>query len=62
MPQEADWGFNVTTVYGKDARYFKTCGWDEDLGVNRNNKPEDEAFTIAQAYLEFYFPVLSGSD
>lgn len=62
MPQEADWGFNVTTVYGKDARYFKTYGWDEDLGANRGNKPEDEAFTIAQVYLEFYFPVLGGSD
>lgn len=62
MPQSADWGFNVTTVYGKDARFFKTYGWDEDLGVNRDNKPEDAAFTIAQAYLEFYFPVLGGSD
>ncbi|MGY2260069.1 outer membrane beta-barrel protein [Pseudomonas sp. SDO55104_S430] len=62
MPQEADWGFNVTTLYGKDARYFKTYGWDEDLSANRNNKPEDPALTIAQAYVNFYFPVLGGSD
>jgi hypothetical protein len=62
MPQEADWGFNVTALYGKDARYFKTYGWDEDLGVNRNNKAEDPAFSIAQAYADFYFPVLGGSD
>lgn len=62
MPQEADWGFNVTAMYGKDARYFKTYGWDEDLSVNRNNKTEDPAFTIAQAYADFYFPVLGGSD
>ena len=41
MPQEADWGFNVTALYGKDARFFKTYGWDEDLSVNRDNKPED---------------------
>lgn len=62
MPRDADWGFNVTTIYGKDPRYFKTYGWDDDLGVNRNNRREDETFTIAQAYLEFYFPVLGGSD
>ncbi|MFK9079297.1 outer membrane beta-barrel protein [Pseudomonas neuropathica] len=62
MPQEADWGFNVTALYGKDARFFKTYGWDEDLSVNRDNKAEDEAFTFAQAYVDFYFPVLGGSD
>ncbi|WP_435609021.1 outer membrane beta-barrel protein [Pseudomonas knackmussii] len=62
MPQEADWGFNVTALYGKDARYFKTYGWDEDLGVNRSAGPEDENFTIAQAYMDLYFPVLGGSD
>ncbi|MDG9856913.1 porin [Pseudomonas nitroreducens] len=62
MPQEADWGFNVTALYGKDARFFKTYGWDEDLGVNRAAGPEDENFNIAQAYLDFYFPVLGGSD
>jgi hypothetical protein len=62
MPQEADWGFNVTALYGKDARFFKTYGWDEDLSVNRDNKAEDPAFTIAQAYVDFYFPVLGGSD
>ncbi|UXJ50840.1 porin [Pseudomonas citronellolis] len=62
MPQEADWGFNVTALYGKDARYFKTYGWDEDLGVNRSAGSEDENFSIAQAYMDFYFPVLGGSD
>lgn len=62
MPQEADWGFNVTTVYGKDARFFKTFGWDEDLSINRHKDPEAKAFTVAQAYLNFYFPVLGGSD
>ncbi|PBJ04614.1 outer membrane beta-barrel protein [Pseudomonas sp. ACN5] len=62
MPQEADWGFNVTALYGKDARFFKTYGWDEDLSVNRDNKPEDPAFTVAQAYVNFYFPVLGGSE
>ncbi|MNO61063.1 hypothetical protein D3C76_516990 [compost metagenome] len=62
MPQEADWGFNVTALYGKDARFFKTYGWDEDLGVNRSADPDDENFVIAQAYLDFYFPVLGGSD
>jgi len=62
MPQEADWGFNVTALYGKDARYFKTYGWDEDLSSNRNNKPEDPALTFAQAYVNFYFPVLGGSE
>ncbi|MCY1343673.1 putative beta-barrel porin-2, OmpL-like [compost metagenome] len=62
MPQEADWGFNVTALYGQDARFFKTYGWDEDLGVNRSADPDDENFVIAQAYLDFYFPVLGGSD
>ena len=62
MPQEADWGFNVTALYGKDARYFKTYGWDEDLSVNRDNKVEDPALTVAQAYVNFYFPVLGGSE
>ncbi|WP_277962717.1 outer membrane beta-barrel protein [Pseudomonas sp. RIT-To-2] len=62
MPQSADWGFNLMAQYGKDARYFKTYGWDEDLGANRHNKSEDEAVSIAQAYLDFYLPVLGGSN
>ncbi|UCO96013.1 porin [Metapseudomonas lalkuanensis] len=62
MPQEADWGFNVTALYGKDARFFKTYGFDEDLGVNRSADANDENFNIAQAYLDFYLPVLGGSN
>lgn len=62
MPEEFDWGFNVTTIYGNDASYFKTYGWDEDLGVNDVTDGDEEAFNIAQAYLEFYFPVLGGSN
>ncbi|WP_397448940.1 outer membrane beta-barrel protein [Pseudomonas sp. NA-150] len=62
MPEKADWGFNVTTIYGKDARFFKTYGWDEDLHVNHRKNPEAEDFTIAQAFLDFYFPVLGGSE
>ncbi|MDA8485218.1 porin [Pseudomonas resinovorans] len=62
MPQEADWGFNVTALYGKDARFFKTYGFDEDFGVNRSADANDENFNIAQAYLDFYIPVLGGSN
>ncbi|MBT8769180.1 outer membrane beta-barrel protein [Metapseudomonas boanensis] len=62
MPQEADWGFNITAIYGKDARFFKTYGFDEDLGVNRSADANDENFNIAQAFLDFYFPVLGGSN
>lgn len=62
MPKEADWGFNVTTIYGKDARFFKTYGFDEDFGINRSADADDENLNIAQAYLEFFFPVLGGSN
>lgn len=62
MPQEMDWGFNLTAIYGKDARFFKTYGLDEDLGINRSAEGNDENFNIAQAYLDFYFPVLGGSN
>ncbi|BAU74241.1 outer membrane beta-barrel protein [Metapseudomonas furukawaii] len=62
MPEQADWGFNVTALYGKDARFFKTYGFDDDLGVNRSADANDENFNIAQAYLEFYIPVLGGSN
>lgn len=62
MPELYDWGFNVTTIYGNDANYFKTYGWDEDLGVNDLSDGDEEAFNIAQAYLEFFMPVLGGSN
>lgn len=62
MPDSFDWGFNVTAIYGNDANYFKTYGWDEDLGVNDMRDEDEEAFNVAQAYLEFYMPVLGGSN
>ena len=62
MPQEIDWGFTLTTIYGKDAQFFQTYGWDEDLGINADGDSEDEAFTFTQAFLELYFPVLGGSN
>lgn len=62
MPQAMDWGFNITTIYGNDSNFFKTYGWDEDLSVNDISDNDEEAFTFTQAYLEFYFPVLGGSN
>jgi len=62
MPQEMDWGFNITTNYGNDNQFFKTYGWDEDLGVNDLSDGDEEAFTVTQAFLDFYFPVLGGSN
>lgn len=62
MPEEFDWGFKITSIYGKDVNYFKTYGWDEDLGVNDITDGDEEAFAVAQAYLEFYMPVMGGSN
>ncbi|MCG2580583.1 MAG: porin [Marinobacter sp.] len=62
MPDSFDWGFNVTAIYGNDANYFKTYGWDEDLGVNDMRDEDEEAFNVAQAYLELYIPALGGSN
>jgi len=62
MPQEMDWGFNITTIYGNDSNFFKTYGWDEDWGVNDISDNDEEALTFTQAYMEFYFPVLGGSN
>lgn len=62
MPEEMDWGFNITTLYGNDAQFFKTYGLDEDFDINDPADGNEEAFNIAQAYLEFYMPVLGGSN
>lgn len=62
MREEMDWGFKVTSIYGNDAQFFKTYGWDDDLHINDLSKGNESAFTVAQAYLEFYLPVLGGSN
>jgi len=62
MPASFDWGFTLTTIYGKDAQFFITDGWDDDLGINDDGDTTDEAFTFTQAFAEFYFPVLGGSN
>ncbi len=61
MPKESDVGFNLTTVYGSDAKYFRTLGFDDEL--NGNEDPTKEHFiTVAQAFLDIYMPVLGGSN
>lgn len=62
MPTEMDWGFTLTTIYGKDAQFFITDGLDDDFGVNADGDTSDEAFTLTQGFLEFYFPLLGGSN
>lgn len=59
-----DWGFNITVTYGADASFFRTYGFDEDWGSNKvdNFGNDDYYASLAQAYIEFYFPTLSGSN
>lgn len=59
-----DWGFNITATYGADASFFRTYGFDEDWGSNKvdNFGNDDYYASLAQAYIEFYFPTLSGSN
>ena len=61
MPQAADFGFNLTTVYGSDAKFFRTSGWDDEW--HDNEDPDTENFiTLAQAFADIYIPVLGGSN
>ncbi|RZG45317.1 outer membrane beta-barrel protein [Acinetobacter wuhouensis] len=59
-----DWGFNITATYGADASFFRTYGFDEDWGINKigNFDNQDYYASLAQAYFEFYFPILNGSN
>jgi len=61
MPDEVDFGFNVTAVYGSDAKFFRTSGWDDEWRDNEN--PDTENFiTLAQVFADIYIPVLGGSN
>ncbi|MBV2123970.1 MAG: porin [Candidatus Thiodiazotropha sp. (ex Ctena orbiculata)] len=61
MPQEVDFGFNLTAIYGSDTKFFRTEGWDDDWADNED--PTNENFiTLAQAFLDIYVPVLGGSN
>ena len=62
MPEEMDIGWNITTIYGNDAQFFKTYGLDEDWDINDPDDGNEEAFNLAQAYLDIYMPVLGGSN
>lgn len=62
MPEGVDWGFNLTAIYGNDANFFKTYGWDDDVYLNNRSDGDEEGVNLAQAYLEFYFPVFGGSN
>ena len=63
-PTEFDWGFNVTANYGADNFFFRTYGIDDDIGTNDlgDFDNSDHYLTLTQAYLEFYFPVMGGSN
>jgi len=61
MPEQADLGFNATAVYGSDAKFFRTSGWDATW--NDNEDPDTENFIVlAEAYADIYIPVLGGSN
>lgn len=64
MPRTVDWGFNVTGMYGADNFFFRTYGLDDDWGSNkvRDFDSSDMYSSLTQAYAEFYFPVLGGSN
>ncbi|EQA2697907.1 outer membrane beta-barrel protein [Acinetobacter baumannii] len=64
MPQEFDWGFNITGMYGADNFFFRTYGLDDDWGSNKvgNFGSSDMYATLTQAYAELYLPVLGGSN
>ncbi len=63
-PTDFDWGFKVTAIYGADNFFFRTYGIDDDWGINDVDDfgNDDLYLTLTQAYLEFYFPVLDGSN
>ncbi len=63
-PTEFDWGFNVTVNYGADNFFFRTYGIDDDWDINDvgDFDNDDLYLTLTQAYLEFYFPVMDGSN
>lgn len=61
MPEQADFGFNLTGMYGSDAKFFRTSGWDGTWGDNED--PGSENFAVlAQAFADIYIPVLGGSN
>lgn len=64
MPKNFDWGFNLTAMYGADNFFFRTYGLDDDWGVNKvgNFGKHDYYASFTQAYLEFYFPTMGGSN
>ena len=48
-PQAADFGCNLTTVYGSDAKFFRTSGWDDEWRDNED--PDTENFlTLAHFF------------
>lgn len=61
MPEQADFGFKATAVYGSDAKYFRTSGWDSTW--HHNEDPDRENYIVlAQAFADIYIPVLGGSN
>ena len=64
MPEEVDWGFNITAMYGADNFFFRTYGLDDDWGSNKvgNFGSSDMYASLTQAYAEIYLPVLGGSN
>lgn len=63
-PDEFDWGFNLTVSYGADNFFFRTYGWDDNLGTNAPGDlgNTDYYATLTQAFVDLYFPVLGGSN
>ena len=59
-PTEFDWGFNITVNYGANNSFFTTYGIDDKSPEDFDNS--GNYLTLTQAYLEFYFPVLGGSN
>jgi hypothetical protein len=59
-PTEFDWGFNITVNYGANNSFFTTYGIDDKSPEDFDNS--GNYLTLTQAYLEFYFPVLDGSN
>lgn len=64
MPTNFDWGFNITGMYGADNFFFRTYGLDDNWGNNKlgDFSSSDMYSSLTQAYAEFYFPVLGGSN
>lgn len=57
-PDNFQWGYNVTAVYGQDVDFLKTLGVD-DWSFDENHK---DKLALTQWFLDLYFPFLGGTD